>query len=243
MSAQVPDVLILDGEEVALFTNPLDSYIQCIGEGWPFASVWTANHRGYTATWELRDNVLLLLRLRGWLARRPLHGNTPGEVTIADNLVALRDLRSGMDRGASDSFDGPDIPLTVLFPGHAGPVEASWYSGTLRVPRGRLIASFGLPYSSVFERELRIAIDRGVVTSTVEIDPGEDPDESQRVALRGAGVALRARVDAAGWTRCPNCDIRFSVADPTCWDGERHTCGCRIRLCDDEAGRETPRES
>ena len=244
MSKQVLDELLLNGEQVALFETPLSGYLSGREQGWPFVSRITANARGYVATWEMRDGALLLVRLRGWLARRPFSATTPGSVTIRENLAALSELRQAGDpQEFSIGFDGPDVPLSLFFPGNPGPVEATWFSGTLRVPMGKQVADLGTWSTSVFERELRIAIDHGVVTGTDLISPIERPDKSQRYALAVAGVALPARVDAAGRVECPLCDARFSVSDKASWDGEHHSCGCRIRLRDVEAGRESPPEA
>lgn len=226
MSSQVPDLLIRDGEEVALLTNPLNAYIQELGHGWPFVSRWTANIRGYVATWAIRDGVLLLVRLRGWLARRPLRGVTPGDVTIRENLAELLDLRSQVDcQGASDSLDGPDLPLAVLFPGQTGPVEASWYSGTLRVPKGERLAQLGMGYLAVYERELRITVERGIVSQAIEVAPMDHPEEWQLIAMLMAGKARGVRADPNGSVLCPHCGERFKVDDKADWDGHRHRCG------------------
>jgi hypothetical protein len=48
--------------------------------------------------------------------------------------------------------------------------------------------------------------------------------------LRERSVEREAQVDRFGWIRCPHCSIKFSLADPRRWDGERHhSCFGRVR--------------
>lgn len=41
--------------------------------------------------------------------------------------------------GLAKCAAGEEIPLGRVFPGSSGPIEASWYSGTLCVPQGRIV--------------------------------------------------------------------------------------------------------
>jgi hypothetical protein len=57
-----------------------------------------------------------------------------------------------------------EIALSDLFPGAKGPVKAGWYSGRLRVPRGRMVEHLHMGYGSRFESYLEIDIVAGKVT-------------------------------------------------------------------------------
>jgi hypothetical protein len=57
------------------------------------------------------------------------------------------------------------------------PLHADWFSGMLRVPRGEMIAYVHMGFGSVFEEELHIVVERGLVQSTRTIDNrGRSPD-------------------------------------------------------------------
>ncbi|MDD1474991.1 hypothetical protein MEO41_27530 [Dolichospermum sp. ST_sed4] len=60
MTAQRADIIIIEGKEYPLFTNPLEDYWTEENPkppiGWPKTSCW----RGYIATWEIIDENLYL---------------------------------------------------------------------------------------------------------------------------------------------------------------------------------------
>ena len=60
--------------------------------------------------------------------------------------------------------DGTEASVATIFPDFPDRVFAHWYSGTIRVPRGEI-----LEYrfdSGVFERDLLLDVERGVVVAT-----------------------------------------------------------------------------
>jgi hypothetical protein len=57
-----------------------------------------------------------------------------------------------------------EIPLSDLFAGAKGPVKATWYSGRLRVPQGRMVEHVHMGYGSRFEGYLYVDIEAGRVT-------------------------------------------------------------------------------
>jgi hypothetical protein len=65
-------------------------------------------------------------------------------------------------------FDEGDQYVTLgdLFPGFPERVFAHWYSGTLQIPQGDQIESDHDNFESVFERDLLIEIQNGVVMKT-----------------------------------------------------------------------------
>ena len=68
MTAQIPETLLLDGQAVAMMTNPLNEYLALGGPCPEFRSGCTALWRGYVGTWELRDERLYLIELTGTLS-------------------------------------------------------------------------------------------------------------------------------------------------------------------------------
>ncbi|WP_049782358.1 hypothetical protein [Pseudoxanthomonas suwonensis] len=50
------------------------------------------------------------------------------------------------------------------------PLFASWYSGTLVVPDGRLVHYVHMGFGSIYEREIHITVANGLVTHTEVVD-------------------------------------------------------------------------
>ena len=50
------------------------------------------------------------------------------------------------------------------------PILADWFSGVLRVPKGELRQYVHMGFGSVYEQELRVKIENGVVVMTCTID-------------------------------------------------------------------------
>lgn len=67
MTAQIPESLRLEGEEVSLCTEPLASYFSLADVEMMFKANSTALWRGYVGTWEILDSRLYLIDLNGIL--------------------------------------------------------------------------------------------------------------------------------------------------------------------------------
>jgi len=50
------------------------------------------------------------------------------------------------------------------------PIFADWFSGVIRIPRGDMLHYVHMGFGSVFEEELHIKIEKGIVTKSEEID-------------------------------------------------------------------------
>lgn len=136
-TAQIPDTLVVDGKPNILFAEPLGPALEAdpkmqerlkkyISEGRCSAS-W----RGYKATWEVRENVLYLVKV---------------------------------DANPCSSKRTP-VPLSELFPDTTGPVQAIWFTGTLRVPQGRQIEYVHMGYESRYERYQVLLVENGHVVN------------------------------------------------------------------------------
>lgn len=63
-TAQVPDIVLVDGKAESLFTNPLAPYLLKHPQALPQNTVTsTANWRGYVATWAIDDGLLVLRKI------------------------------------------------------------------------------------------------------------------------------------------------------------------------------------
>lgn len=149
MTAQMSDTITIDGAVLQLFAEPLEAYFSDAPEhSHPrpdFAPTNTANWRGYLARWEIRDGRLYITALDAELCER------------------------GGPEGWRCDKRRP-FHLADLFPSSRGPVFADWYSGTLRVPLGAQMDYVHRGYESVYEFDLLLIVDRGLVTATRTID-------------------------------------------------------------------------
>jgi hypothetical protein len=142
MAAQQPDKILFNGENLDLYSNPLEQFWTSRRKG-RHAFISTPEcSRGYVAAWEIRDNKLLLKDIDGYYNRNFIFFRKPAKYS-----------------------------LTKLFPKSNGrPVIASWFSGKLRVPIGKMILYEHSGYDSRFEKEFIITIDKGEMVKVVTID-------------------------------------------------------------------------
>lgn len=61
---------------------------------------------------------------------------------------------------------GSEATLGAIFPDFPDRVFAHWYSGSLRIPQGQQLEYVHMGYASIFERDLFLDIERGVVVAT-----------------------------------------------------------------------------
>lgn len=61
---------------------------------------------------------------------------------------------------------GGEASVRTLFPDFPDRVFAHWYSGTIRVPQGKMLEYVHMGYASTYERDLFMEIEKGVVTDT-----------------------------------------------------------------------------
>jgi hypothetical protein len=141
MTAQMPDLIVIDGVDHSLFSEPLETYYQ--PDRRPnFIPQNTANWRGYQASWEVRDGRLYLTRIVGQVCAVKEAWDCP---LLKRSRVGVRDLF-------------PDAKQ--------GPVFAEWFSGTLRVPTGALLRYRHMGYDSLYEFDLLLIVEKGMVVST-----------------------------------------------------------------------------
>lgn len=62
--------------------------------------------------------------------------------------------------------DGSEVTLGDLFHGFDSRVFAHWFSGVLSVPQGDVLKYVHMGFATMFERDLLISIEQGVVVDT-----------------------------------------------------------------------------
>jgi hypothetical protein len=146
-TAQVADVLVLDGEKVPLHTNPLQPYLDANPESVPkFSPGSTANWRGYVATFAIRNGMLIVDRV---------------EVSRWEKAA-----------GREESVRRVEDVVTRVFGGRDD-VPATWYTGVLVIPRGRLVNYVHMGYGSTYERYTVIRVQSGHVLQRLDMTAEE----------------------------------------------------------------------
>jgi hypothetical protein len=76
--------------------------------------------------------------------------------------------------------DGTEASVETVFPGFPERVFAHWYTGTLRIPRGKRLHYRHSGYASVYERDEMLEFEQGVIRHTwVRHNGVANPDASQ----------------------------------------------------------------
>ena len=145
MSTQLPDRILKDGEWMDLYSNPLEQY-------------WIATHktrpafyprfnckRGYVATWEIKENHLFLNDIVGSFEKR---------------------IFFFVKKSVSCSLKWLFLKLSKKHK----LVKASWFSGKLRIPLGKMMYYEHSGYDSRFEKEQIITVYHGDILKVVILD-------------------------------------------------------------------------
>lgn len=137
-TAQSGDILIIDGEEQRIGTNPLEPLLEAHPEMRPKNEIMSTNlWRGYVATWIISGDSLLL-----------------NDIKVLEPLSETRVYEEKYRSVMSDVF--PDS--TRVF--------AHWFTGHIIVPRGEVVEYVHMGYASVSENYTILAIMEGVLKST-----------------------------------------------------------------------------
>ncbi len=83
--------------------------------------------------------------------------------------------------------DGTPANLATLFPAYPERVFAHWYYGEIRVPQGKLLKYVHQGYNSIYEEDLFILVEKGVVVRTHVRQNGasDSPDAPEGYAVGG----------------------------------------------------------
>lgn len=82
-----------------------------------------------------------------------------GRWELVDDRLYLVELNGTL-------VDGTEASVATLFPDFPDRVFAHWYSGTIRIPQGKRLKYVHGGYGSIFERDLLLEVERGVVKNT-----------------------------------------------------------------------------
>ena len=142
--------------------NPLSDYFALSGVKAPFKFRSTALWRGYVGTWEIVDDRLYLVELKGTLA------------------------------------GGIEASVATIFPEFPNRVFAHWYTGTIRLPGGKLLRYVHGGYRSIYELDRLLEIEHGVLKNTQLRHNGTAPLESGAAGYQLGGMTVLSGLDKGG---------------------------------------------
>ncbi|MBS2213846.1 hypothetical protein KEM09_20730 [Carboxylicivirga mesophila] len=160
-TAQIPDLIIYNGDTLSLYSCPLDSFPNqdLINPQGLFGSkgcFYTACWRNYVATWEIINNELYLT-----------------EIKNACYPTNLRDVSASYKgKIEKDSIGSKYADLKKLFPQRFknGKVKADWVNGKLYAPHGNLLYYVHDGFQSIYESELEVTIVEGAIIGSRILD-------------------------------------------------------------------------
>lgn len=153
-TAQSMDWLICDGKFFQIADQPLKTFPWTSGEHPSFELApglsRSSQVRGYLAIWEIRDDRLYLAGLDSF-------------VDVPENERLEPELDD--DTAWSWMDDVQRVSLKTLFPTRFkdGRVFADWFTGTLRVPHGKMLAYVHSDYQSVYEEDILLHFEGGLL--------------------------------------------------------------------------------
>ena len=68
------------------------------------------------------------------------------------------------------SAKAKEIPISLIFPGQQGPIKATWFTGTIRIPQGEQLQYVHMGYGSIYEKELILRLENGKLIDESIID-------------------------------------------------------------------------
>ena len=166
MTAQIGDILYYEGNKYFMASEPPLNPSAAVKYDIRFIWQNTACWRGYQAEWEVKDKQLFIKSVKGKaevtdkkkfrqikLELRKLLRK--GVISPAENDHLLKE-------GHKDLSVKQEVDLIFLY-GTNQPVFASWFSGTIRIPRGKMLEYVHMDYFSVFEENLCLTFKNGIL--------------------------------------------------------------------------------
>jgi len=90
-----------------------------------------------------------------------------GSWEIREDTLYLTDLKAWM---RDEEGKAAPVEFERIFPGKTKPMKADWFTGTLRIPRGKPIRYVHMGYLTVYEYDVFLRVDAGKVIDRQTID-------------------------------------------------------------------------
>ncbi len=141
MTAQAGERLLYKGEEIGMAAEPLNQHL--IKNNIEFYSIATNCWRGYYGQWEIVNNKLFLVGLRAYVKANK------------EQAPYIKNFR--------------EVGINFLFPGQSK-VFANWFTGKIRIPKGKLLDYIHMGYASLYEKDLFLVFENGVLIKEYLVD-------------------------------------------------------------------------
>lgn len=171
MTAQTPEIIILNGKVFGLHSRPLEGYFRRIKWRPTFLRRDSGNWRGYVARWEVFGERLFLTGLFGmyWMVPSRLLGK------LAPDPDPFEPVEDGVK----------SLRLADLFPDQAPLVFAEWVTERLVVPTGSLLVYVHAGFGSLYATYRTLKVVKGRVRSFRDWDVHEWARETGHELLLG----------------------------------------------------------
>lgn len=148
-SPQNPDILIYNGDTIAIFSNPLELFLKLNGkENLDRGCNSSACNRGYIATWTIKNDSLFLVQIEKC------------------GIQIVSGFYSGYE--CPDSIDSELFSyLKTEF--KSGLIFADWFSDTIISPQGRILKYVHGGYLTKYERELLLTVENGLLVNSIVV--------------------------------------------------------------------------
>lgn len=133
-TAQIPDKIIYKGKEYSLNSNPLEAYFEKNPDKRPTNGIMsTALWRGYIATFEVKDNQLILkdIEIEYKDSTSKEHFNYKWRSVIEEVFQGQKDIK------------------------------IDWLTGLLVIPHGKLVNYVPMGFGSTYKKYILLEIDKG----------------------------------------------------------------------------------
>lgn len=180
-TAQIPDLLIYNGDTLSIFANPLEQLYdndslrpKFFGdkEGCMSTACW----RGYQAEWIIIDNKLFLTGI---------YSCCYYEDKIQADLKQL--------------FGDKCIN---------GKVKANWFTGNIIAPQGEMLYYVHMGYGSLYEKELELQFEKGKLTGTKLFDNSKS---KQSIYSQDSEILRKYIYSNINWKILPKNDKTIKV--------------------------------
>ncbi len=142
-TAQIPDVIIYEGKEYKLHSNPLESYFEKFPDKRPLNGIRpTSLWRGYVAIFEIKDSVMILKDI--------------------EIMVSVKDEKEedgyGWESVRKESFSGQED------------LRIDWFTGILVLPHGEMKNYVHMGYGSAYSNYILLEMESGKLKAEKKLD-------------------------------------------------------------------------
>jgi len=198
MTAQYGELLEYDGRKMKMFTEPLERYLSTLEKRPEELSTMhnTACWRGYIGEWRIIDSKLFLVRLCiGWPGMETANTRIEQhERNFKSAQPKMLVIKPGMfSAGVCTPIE---IPLGAVFKDAADQVFASWFSGIIRVPHGKLLYYRHMGYASIYESDLMLLLSHGNLAGSFTLDnkkirlTGKRPSKPRKKNIKQQSIPM-----------------------------------------------------